>query len=172
MAIGSPVVMKVGGAVSTGPAAGIYHVQVTEASLGTSKQKGTPYIELVFTVKDDPDHESRNGKKLLSQRFYGPGEHHDEATALTMQGMLKRGIFKGFGVAWPKENAALDARKFVGKTAWVLVQAERKPQDPNEPRMEVSRISQEKEKLEQVKTADESAPQAASEAPKKPAARR
>lgn len=163
MAIGSPAVMKVGGAVSTGPAAGIYHVQVTESSIGTSSQKGTPYIELTFTVKDDPDHESREGKKLLTQRFYGPGEHHDADTAKTMMGMLKRGIFKGFGVAWPKDESNLDARKFVGKTAWVLVAAERKPRDPNEPRMEVSRISQEKDALEKVKDADEKAPEAKAE---------
>lgn len=171
MAIGSPVVMKVGGAVSTGPQAGIYHVQVTEATLGTSKQKGTPYIELTFSVKDDPDHASREGKKLMNQRFYGPGEHHDEATALTMQGMLKRGIFRGFNVPWPKEGVNLDARKFVGKTAWVLVAQEKKPQDPNEPRMEVQRIAQEKSALESAKKADEETPQANTEA-KKPASRR
>lgn len=166
--------MKVGGAVASGPAAGLYHVEVTEASLGTSSKAGTPYIELAFTVKDDPDHEAKEGKMLLKQRFYGPGEHHDAEKALTMMGMLKRGIFKGFGVAWPKDEAALDARKFAGKAAWVLVAKERKPQDPQDARMEVQRISQDKTKLEQAAAAIETSPDAGGESatpPSKPAAR-
>lgn len=175
MAIGAPAVMKVGGVVSSGPAAGLYHVEVTESALGVSSAKGTPYIELTLTVKDDPDHEAKEGKTLLKQRFYGPGEHHDAEKAETMQGMLKRGIFKGFGVAWPKENGVLDARKFAGKAAWVLVAKERKPQDPADARMEVQRISQDKTKLEAAAAALESAPEAGGDAAPtaapKPAAR-
>lgn len=172
MAIGNPVVMKVGGAVSSGPEAGIYHVEITDAALGTSSKKGTPYVELQFTVRDDPDHEAKEGKNLLKQRFYGPGADADEAKAQTMMGMLKRGIFKGFGVPWPKEGVNLDARKFVGKKAFVLVAKERKPQDPDDARMEVQRISTERARLESALVAAENTADATGEAvAAKPAAR-
>jgi hypothetical protein len=172
MAIGTPAAMIIGGATSSGPTKGIYHVEVTDAALGTSKKKGTPFIELTLTVKDDPDNKAKEGKTLLKQKFYGPSAEHDAEKAAVMLGMLRRGIFKGFNIPWPKAGTALDARKFLGKSAFVLVDKENNPQDPDDVRMEVKRISPERNKLEGAVKADVDAPEAGTTAEKPAAAAR
>ena len=161
--------MKVGGVTSSGPSKGIYHVEITDASLGTSKKKGTPFIELTLTVKDDPDNKAKEGKTLLKQKFYGPSAEHDADKAAVMLGMLRRGIFKGFGIPWPKADTALDARKFLGKKAFVLVDKENNPQDPDDVRMEVKRIAPERQALEGAVKTEEATPDVGATTAEKPA---
>lgn len=167
---GAPAVLRAGGATRSGPPKGIYAVEVTQATSGASTKKGTPYLELEFTVKNDEHNPSREGKKLLSQRFYFPHPEADPEKAETMKGMLKRSIFKGLNVPWPKEDKSIDPRQFVGKKAFVLLDFE-KPQEGRESdelRMEVKRITQDRSKLEAAAERAEGEVQTATKVTSKP----
>jgi len=154
---GAPAALKVGGAVATGPAPGIYRVKVTDASVGASSQKGTPFMQLDLTVHKDEHNPSREGKVLTKARFYLA--HPDEADAekvKTMKGMMKRGPFAGFNVPWPKDEKNLDVRQFIGKEAFVLLAPEKKRNESDDDRNGVKRIAQKREDLE-PQTNDEAA---------------
>ena len=153
---GAPAALLVGGAVASGPAAGIYHIKVADAATGESNNDNkTPYLELQFEVHEDPDNAAKEGKKLVKQRYYLGGEKHDEEKKKVMLGMMKRGPYAGFNIPWPKEAKKLDARIFVGKTAWVLLGAKKKQNETDDDYMEVKRIAQDKAKLESTKEAVE-----------------
>lgn len=146
---GAPAALKVGGATSSGPAPGIYHVKVTDVTVGASSQKGTPYVGLELTVFKDPDHAAKEGKKLTVARFYFP--HPDETDADKVKqtkGMLKRNLYGGFDIPWPKEEKAVDTRLFSGKEAWVLMGYPSKTEEGEDARCEVRRIAQKREDLE------------------------
>ena len=132
MPIAAPESVFYGGPVSTGPTEGDYHVVIADASLGTSS-KGRPQLVLDLIVKDDPNHASREGKRLMKhfQSLADPAQD-DEEKVKVMNGMFKRLLFEGFGLKWATENKALDARMFVSKTAWVRIAKKLNPQNGEE----------------------------------------
>jgi len=155
MAIGQPDAMNFvwGGATSSGgPATGIYRVVVAEAGLGQSKgdeAKGKPprpYVELEFHGKNDDEHPSFNGKKLIKQRFYSPLPSDDKEKQKMMAGMLKRSLSDGLGVKWMTEQKTLDPRIFIKKEAYIAI-GPGKPNDTGETRQEVQAIALKREKL-------------------------
>lgn len=170
---GAPAALKVGGATSSGPAPGIYHVKVTDVQTGTSSKKGTPFVGLELTVHKDPDHAAKEGKKLTVARFYFP--HPDETDAdkvKQVKGMLKRNLYLGFGIQWPKEEKALDVRQFSGKEAWVQMDFPSKSEEGEDARCEVRRIAQKREDLEPKDKAGESNEETEAKPATKPSGRR
>lgn len=154
---GAPAALKVGGAVATGPAPGIYRVKVGDASTGASSQKGTPFLQLDLTVHKDEHNPSREGKLLTKARFYLAKDDEEDAEKVkTMKGMMKRGPYAGFNVPWPKDEKNLDVRQFVGKEAFVLLAPEKKRNESDDDRNGVRRIAQKREDLE-PQTNDEAA---------------
>lgn len=145
---GAPAALKVGGATSSGPAPGIYRVKVVDASTGASSQKGTPFLALEFHVHKDPEHAAKEGKKLITQRFYFPGDDADAEKVKSMRGMLKRNLYGGFGLPWPKEEKALDTRVFVGKEVFVSLGFPSKVEEGEDARVEVRRIALDRADLE------------------------
>lgn len=145
---GAPSALKVGGATSSGPAPGIYRVKVVDASDGKSSQKGTPYLALEFHGCKDADHPAKEGKKVITQRFYFPGEDADAEKKKSMLGMLKRNLYGGFNLPWPKEEKTLDARIFVGKECFIKLDFPSKVEEGEDARVEVRRISLKREDLE------------------------
>lgn len=119
---GASDAVLVGGEVSSGPAKGDYRVEVTDAKLGESKDKTRKMLLLTLTVKDDPNHSAKNGKKLTTWRQPLPAPGKDDADKLkTMQGILKRSVYEGLGVKWPETAKALDPRIFMNKVAFVRI---------------------------------------------------
>lgn len=116
---GAPDAVLVGGEVYNGPELGDYHVIVSDAQMGETNNKERKQLILEFTVKDDPNHTSMEGKKLTKMWQSFPNEKDDDRKKKTMLGILKRQVYEGFGLPWPKEPKALDPRIFAGKTAWV-----------------------------------------------------
>lgn len=145
MAIEGAPVINIGGAVSTGPEAGDYHILVTDAALGKSKSE-RPNLQLELTVKDDPNHAAKEGKKLTKMFQSLPQDSDDEDKRKVMQGMLKRLVYDGFGVKWPTEPKALDPRIFVGKKAWIRL-AKKKNEQTGEDRSEVVAVALTQDKL-------------------------
>lgn len=150
---GAPEAMMVGGAVNSGgPAAGIYRIVVADASTGMSKgdeAKGKlprHYIELEFHGKGDPDHPAKDGKKVTKQKYYGTASNDDAEKRKDMLGMLKQRLYNPFNVKWPSAGAAVDARIFVKKEAFIVI-APGKANEEGETRNEVQAIAQKKEKL-------------------------
>ena len=150
---GAPEVMMVGGAVNSGgPPAGIYRIIVADASTGMSKgdeAKGKAprhYIELEFHGKGDPDHPAKDGKKVTKQKFYGTASNDDAEKRKDMLGMLKNRLYVPFNVKWPAAGAAVDARIFVKKEAFIVI-APGKPNEEGETRNEVQAIAVKREKL-------------------------
>ena len=137
---GAPQIL-IGGAVSTGPAKGDYHIIVSDASLGTSSTS-RPNLQLELTVKDDPNHTAKEGKKLTRMFQSLPQDGDDEEKVKTMQGMLKRLVYDGFGVKWPAEPKPIDPRIFLGKTAFV-----RLDQKPGDDRTNVVAVAHALDKL-------------------------
>lgn len=130
---GAPSAMLVGGKVGAqGPKKGIYHVKVADAGLKLSKQPGErPGFELVFNGFKDSEHPDKEGKKLLSQTFWGVSENDDAEKKGLMLRMLRDRLFKPFNVEWPKEGKNVEPRIFVGKDIYVLIDAN-KDGDRNE----------------------------------------
>jgi hypothetical protein len=143
---GAPVALIVGGAVSNGPAHGVYRVKVTDASVIESKN-GRPGLKLELTVDGDTVHKAKNGKKLISAKFYGAAQTDEEEKGKQMNGMLKRGPFKGFGVKWPEAGKELEPRVFVSKTAFVALGAGKNADGSESEYPEVKAIAQEREDL-------------------------
>lgn len=149
-AIGTPAAMKIGGKMSSGPPKGIYAVEVKDATCDVSKKKGTPFVELELFVKNDEHNPDRNGKRLLKQRFYGPNPETPASDQEAARGRLNRNLLKPLGMKWPTEEKPLEPRQFIGKSFFVLLDHEGKPQDPNDPRIEVKRIASKREDLEKA----------------------
>lgn len=149
-AIGAPAAMRVGGKTASGPPKGIYAVEVKDAITDVSKNKGTPFIQLDLWVKGDSHNPDREGKRLVKQAFYGPHPEKSEEEQEQAKGRLLRSLYKPLQLPWPKSEGGIDTRIFVGKKFFVLLAPESNPQDPNDPRMEVRRISMKREDLEKA----------------------
>lgn len=120
MAIPTGSSTLVGGAYSSGgPELGDYNIVVTDASEGEAKTSGRKQLVLELSVKGDPNHPGKEGKKLITMRQNLPAESDEPDKVKTINGMLKRMCYDGFGVKWPTEPKPLDPRIFVGKTAAV-----------------------------------------------------
>lgn len=145
---GAPAALMVGGATASGPAAGIYRIKVTDATTGESSQKKTPYMALELTVHKDPNNVAREGKKLVTQKYWFAKDDADEDKKKTMKGMLKRGPYAGFNIPWPKENKPFDPRVFLGKEAFVLLGPQKQQNPDDDVYMEVKAISIDRAKLE------------------------
>ena len=145
MAIEGAPTINVGGAVSNGAEPGDYHVIISDAALGTSKT-GRPNLQLELTVKDDPNHVAKEGKKLTKMFQSLAQASDDEDKVKTMNGMLKRMVFDGLGVKWPTEPKPLDPRVFAGKKAWVRLDR-KKNEQTGEDRSEVIAIALTADKL-------------------------
>lgn len=141
----APDSVLVGGEVYNGPELGDYHIVVSDASMGETNKKDRKQLILEFTVKDDTNHTSMEGKKLTKMWQSFPNAADDDRKRKTMLGILKRQVYEGFGLPWPKEPKALDPRIFVGKTAWVRF-GERKDKE-GKLRQSITHIVQ---KLEQL----------------------
>lgn len=147
---GAPSAMKVGGKVgANGPKKGVYHVKVADANIKFSKQPGErPGFELTFNGFKDPEHPDKEGKKLLTQTFWGECDIDDAEKKGTMRRMLRDRLFKPFNVEWPKEGKTVEARIFVGKDIYVLIDSNKegdrneiaamakKPEDLPKPKVE------------------------------------
>lgn len=113
----------VGGEYSSGfhIDAGNYHVKVKDASNGETKSgdRGRLNIELMYF--NDPNHAAKEGKTLIKtgQNYASPNDDADKKKM--MNGFLKRLIFDGFGLEWPKAGKAFDPRLLVGREAWVQI---------------------------------------------------
>jgi len=156
MAIAAPDSIFVGGAVSTGPAPGDYHVIIEDAAVGTSTSgRGSLNFDLV--VKDDPNHAAKEGKKLtkMFNSLADPAQD-DEEKQKVMNGILKRQVYDGFGIKWPTEKKALDHRQFIGKTAWIRLAPRLNPKN-GETRTQVVAVAQTADKLPVNKTTAEPA---------------
>ncbi len=156
MAIAAPDSFFVGGAVSTGPASGDYHVIIEDASLGSSSSgRGSLNFDLV--VKDDPNHPAKEGKKLTKMfNSLADPKTDDEEKIKVMNGILKRQVYDGFGIKWPTDKKALDARQFIGKTAWIRLAPRTNPKT-GEARTQVTAVAQTADKLPVNKTTGEPA---------------
>ena len=141
----APDAVMVGGEVYNGPELGDYHVIVSDASLGETNKKDRKQLILELTVKDDPSHVSMEGKKLTKMWQSFPNAGDDDRKKKTMLGIIKRQVYEGFALAWPKELKAFDPRIFVGKTAWVRF-GERKDKE-GKMRQNITHVVQ---KLEQL----------------------
>lgn len=156
MPIGAPETLMVGGTTSSGPTPGIYRVKVAEVNTGTSKKKGTPFIELDLHGCKDPDHPAKEGKRIIKHQIYLPhpdlmkqaAEGDTEAIEKVQQlnGMTKR-AFKGYGVAFPKESKKFEPRQFMNKEVFIEL-AKGKANDDGDSRTEVSRVADKRESLE------------------------
>ena len=156
MAIAAPDSIFIGGAVSTGPASGDYHVIIEDAQLGTSS-KGRGSLNFDLVVRDDPNHQAKEGKKLTKMfNSLADSKTDDEDKMKMMNGILKRQVFDGFGVKWPTEPKALDPRIFVGKTAWIRLAPKKNP-NTGEERTQVVAVAQTPDKLPVNKTTAEPA---------------
>ena len=151
---GAPEVMMVGGAVSTGGAKpGIYRCIVTDAATGMSKgdeEKGRPprpFVELEFAGKGDPEHPTKEGKKVTKQKFYGASGSDDPDKKKMMNGMLKRSVYDGLGLKWPTEGKALDPRIFVKKECFIAIGLSKADAETGDQRPEVQAIAIERAKL-------------------------
>lgn len=144
---GAPQIL-VGGAVSTGPASGDYHVICSDAATGISST-GRPNLQLELTVKNDDNHAAKNGKKLTRMFQSLPGSGDDDEKVKQILGMVKRLAYDGFGVKWPAEPKPIDPRIFVGKTAFV-----RLAQKPGDDRTNVVAVAASLEKLPVMKGAE------------------
>lgn len=142
----APDAVLVGGEVYNGPELGDYHVVVSDASMGETNDKKRKQLILEFTVKGDSGHQSMEDKKLTKMWQSFPNAEDDERKKKTMLGILKRQVYEGFGLPWPKEPKALDPRIFVGKTAWVRF-GEKFDKKNNKMRQNITHIVQ---KLEQL----------------------
>ncbi|MDE2022373.1 MAG: hypothetical protein KGI71_05695 [Patescibacteria group bacterium] len=153
MAIGqTQVAMNVGGAVSNGPPAGIYHAKVTDVQTGTSNKKGTPYVQLTFQgTKKDKEHPTYAEKTILKQKFYGPNPSTDKETQKRAAGMLKRNLFKSLNKTWPESSKPFDPRIFQGVECFILV-GEGKPTDEGDAFAEVKRMALDRKALEKYVT--------------------
>lgn len=136
-----------GGPVSTGPAPGDYHVVIQDAQNGVSGS-GRPSLNFDLVVKDDPNHPAKNGKKLTKMfNSLGSAEHGDDEDKLKMMaGILKRQVYDGFSVPWPKERKPIDPRIFIGKEAWVRLATQKNPKT-GEDRSQVVAVAQTLDKL-------------------------
>lgn len=103
-----------------GVAKGVYRVKVEDASLGEAKSGRHQFIAQLV-VSNDPNHAAKEGKKLTKLYQSLPTGEDDADKKLMMKGIIKRMLFDGFGIPWPKEDKPFDPRKWVGKEAWVLV---------------------------------------------------
>lgn len=148
------VEMMIGGKFSSGPAEGVYHVQVTET--GKDKSKGDPaknkpqrpFLALTLTVTaKDKIHASKKGKKLTVDRSYFPHPSDDTDKIETMLGMLKRKLYDGFGLAWPKDSKKFDPRVFANKEAFVWLAKGKPNEETGEARVEVQAYAQTPDKL-------------------------
>ena len=115
----APDSVMVGGEVYNGPELGDYHIIVSDASLSETNNKERKQLVLELTVKDDPGHPSMEGKKLTKMWQTFPNAKDDDGKRKMMLGILKRQVYEGFGVTWPKEMKAFDPRIFATKQAWV-----------------------------------------------------
>lgn len=149
-----------GGTFTTGGAKGDYHCRVDDAQI-TVASTGRLQFVLDLSVHNDPDHPGKEGKKLkkMFQSLAMPED--DKEKADQMRGMLKRFYYDGFGEKWPTDSKPIEARKWIGKEAWVRLDV-----DKDKPEFtKVTHIAQNKEGLptpkgQGVKTAPEGAPAA------------
>mgnify|MGYP003420347621 CR=1 FL=1 len=162
---GAPSAMKVGGKVgANGPKRGIYHVKVADANIKYSKQPGErPGFELTFNGFKDSEHPDKEGKKLLTQTFWGECDIDDNDKKETMRRMLRDRLFKPFGVEWPKEGKSVEARIFQGKDIYVLIDAN-KDGDRNE----IAAMAKKPEDLPKLKAAKSEEAEGAAEGEEKP----
>lgn len=140
----------IGGAYSSGPSSGVYHVEVTDAQK-TEAKTGRNMASLELTVKNDANHPSMEGKVLCTLRQSLPMPGDEEESSKKMQGMIRRMLYLGFGVAWPDKPKAFDPRIFVGRAAYALI-APKKNQNGEE-RNDVIAIAQEAAQLPTPKIA-------------------
>lgn len=143
---GAPDAVFVGGEVYNGPELGDYRITVSDSSLGETQDKKRKQLILEFTVTGDPAHASMEGKKLTKYWQTMPNKDDDDKKKKQMLGILKRQVYEGFGIAWPKELKALDPRIFTGKTAWVRF-GERFDKKNNKMRQTITHIVQSLEQL-------------------------
>jgi hypothetical protein len=119
---GAPSAMKLGGKVApAGPKEGIYRLKVTTGQLKTSEKTGRDGFEFEFAGFKDTNHPEKDGKKVLSQTFWGPHKDDDVEKAGTMKRMMRDRLFKPFGVEWPKDEKNIEAKMFVGKDIYALI---------------------------------------------------
>lgn len=115
----APDAAFVGGEVYNGPELGDYHVIVSDSAMGETNKKDRKQLILELTVKDDPNHTAMEGKKLTKMWQSFPNAADDDRKRKTMLGIIKRQVYEGFGIPWPKDSKPLDPRIFTGKSAWV-----------------------------------------------------
>lgn len=147
---GAPAGMMVGGKTSSGPKTGIYAVKVKSVVQDVSTKKGTPFIALELVYHKDENHPDKDGKKLLTQRFYGPNPETSVDDQQAAAGRLKNSLFKPLDVKWPDTAKPVDDRLFLNKEFYVFVAPERKPQEGQDARVEVRRIAKRREDLEKL----------------------
>lgn len=110
-----------GGETISGPDLDDYHVIVSDAQRGTSKDGKKAQLVLEFTVKDDKNHPAMEGKKLSKSWATWPAKDESDMDKKKTLGRLRRMYYEGLGVPWPKEAKAVDPRIFVTKTAYVRI---------------------------------------------------
>ena len=112
---------KLGGTFSNGGAAeGNYRTEVADAQISEAST-GRPQVVLDLTVRNDPNHPSKEGKRLTKMYQSLPQEGDDPENAKVTKGIIKRLIFDGFGLEWAKDEKPFDPRVLVGKMAWVQI---------------------------------------------------
>ncbi|TAL42365.1 MAG: hypothetical protein EPN91_08275 [Salinibacterium sp.] len=110
-----------GGDTISGPEADDYHCIVSDASRGMSADGTKAQLILEFTVKDDKNHPAMEGKKLSKAWFTWPAAADSETDKKKALGRLKRMLYEGLGVPWPKEAKPVDPRSFSTKEAFVRI---------------------------------------------------
>ena len=109
-----------GGDTISGPELDDYHCIVTDASRGLSST-GKAQVILEFTVKDDKNHPSMEGKKLSKAWFTWPAGTESDTDKKRALYRLRRMLFEGLGVSWPKEGKTGDPRIFSGKQGYCRI---------------------------------------------------
>ena len=154
---GAPDAIFLGGSYSTGPAEGVYHTVVHEATQGESKSSSRPQLVITFFGKDDPDHPAKQGKKVTTMYQSLPMDGDDKEKADIMRGMVKRLVFDGLGLKWSPEPKAFDVRSIVSKECWILI-GPRKDDRDGSIKNQVVAIAQSKDKLPKLKGAPTTPP--------------
>lgn len=133
--------LMIGGKTASGGAKkGIYRVKVKEANAGVSKEKGTPFLDLVFIGCKDTENPQKEGKKVHSQRVYFPHPDKSPEDQQVIKGRIKRMWFTPLGITWPEDEKQLDTRLFLNKECFIALDYESSPQEGYDARIEVKSV--------------------------------
>ncbi len=145
-----------GGKTSSGTPKGVYHIVVTESGTDQSAgdanatppkpQRGCIVLTLAVTKKDKLN-VSKQGKKLMQDRTYFGAKEDDEDKFAMMQGMVKKKLYAGFNLPWPKDGKKVDPRIFQNKEAFIWVDKGSKPDENGDFRTQVQAVAVTEDKL-------------------------